>query len=520
MNPPSDSKNALRPFLNFSKGLLFLFFLASLPGLPLRGQQGGGVAPSGPQVHLVRSVVGAKGEQRNGSFVMTEPRSVFYIPEDREVIVYFEWEGAKGNHHCEGTVKGPNGQFATMTSFDYNSTQARFAGYWKMPLSESTPVGNWIFESHVDGEMAGQAAFQIVSNTKPAELPKAPVLPTAAQIYKQGVAASVSIEKLDASGKSLRRASGFLTPLGVVTSFRAIDGANNLVLKFSDGKEFRTERILAWNRRQDWAVLPTEEKSESALKIVDGKNWSVGDHCYWIDVKSDGSRIIADGQIVGLEAAPGWGDRINISGIYNYTAIGGPLVDEQGRVIGILGGALPASFVNGMASDSRTDVSEAFYYSTGGTSVAVSLLPQSVGSAPVSLQDLWAKGEMIPAVTDTRYVLFGMLIQGSKDTSKKKAPVVGERELKVSFRRSDTTANALVHFTAPENLKSTSVIKLYDIDNHSVGTGKVDKLNLSRGESLERNWQLPLSTLPPGIYRVDVLIGDSVAWRQYFKVTD
>jgi hypothetical protein len=119
---------------------------------------------------MIRSVVGAKGEQRNGSFVMTEPRSVFYIPEDREVIVYFEWEGPKGNHRCEGMVKRPSGQFATMTSFEY-ATQPRFAGYWKMPLSDSTPTGNWIFESHVDGELAGQATFQVVSNTKPADLP-------------------------------------------------------------------------------------------------------------------------------------------------------------------------------------------------------------------------------------------------------------------------------------------------------------------------------------------------------------
>ncbi|HEY1470581.1 MAG TPA: hypothetical protein VGF61_16175 [Candidatus Acidoferrum sp.] len=126
----------------------------------------------------------------------------------------------------------------------------------------------------------------------------------------------------------------------------------------------------------------------------------------------------------------------------------------------------------------------------------------------------------MPAVTDARYVIFGMLIQGAKDSPKKKAPVPGERELKVNFRRSDASAAALVHFSASDNLKSTSVIKLYDVDNHPVGMGKVDKLNLSHGESLERNWQLPLSTLVPGIYRVDVLIGDSVAWRQYFKLTD
>jgi hypothetical protein len=233
------------------------------------------------------------------------------------------------------------------------------------------------------------------------------------------------------------------------------------------------------------------------LKIADGKNWSVGDHCYWIDVKTDGSRIIGDGQIVGLEASPGWGDRINISGIYTYTATGGPLLDEQGRVVGILGGALPASFINSVGSEARTDTSEAAYYATGGTSVAASLLPQSVGSTPASLQDLWAKGEKMPVVTDTRYVLFGMLTQGAKDGSKKNVPVLGERELKVNFRKSDTSANALIHFNAPDNLKSTSVIKLYDVDNHPAGVGKVEKLSLSRGNLSKEAGSYPLSRLPP-----------------------
>jgi hypothetical protein len=138
----------------------------------LCAQQAGGLAAAGPQVHVVRYLVGAKGEQRNGSFVMTEPRSVFYIPEDREVIVYLEWEGTKGIHHCEGSVRGPSGLFATMSSFDYTATQPRFAGFWRVPLSESSPQGNWIFESRVDGEQAGQLTFQIVASAKPADVVK------------------------------------------------------------------------------------------------------------------------------------------------------------------------------------------------------------------------------------------------------------------------------------------------------------------------------------------------------------
>src|SRR5215831_11310923 len=51
----------------------------------ISAQQAGGVTPGGSQVRLVRSVVGAKGEERNGSYVMTDPRTIFYVPEDREL---------------------------------------------------------------------------------------------------------------------------------------------------------------------------------------------------------------------------------------------------------------------------------------------------------------------------------------------------------------------------------------------------------------------------------------------------
>ena len=65
------SQTIVQVFLHFS---LVVFCL--LPSPLLGAQQAGGVAAAGPQVHVVRSLVGAKGEQRNGSFIMTEPRSI------------------------------------------------------------------------------------------------------------------------------------------------------------------------------------------------------------------------------------------------------------------------------------------------------------------------------------------------------------------------------------------------------------------------------------------------------------
>jgi len=482
-------------------------------------QQAGGVTPAGPQVHAVRSMVGAKGEQRNGTFVMTEPRSVFYVPEDREVIVYFEWEGSKGVHHCEGNVRGPNGQFATMSSFDYTATQPRFAGFWRVPLSESSPQGNWIFESRVDGEQAGQLAFEIVASTKPADLVKLHALPTPAELYKQATSATVMIENLDNTGHLRRRGSGFfIKDHTVVTSFRTIESANVLRLTFADGKQISSPPIASWNRRQDWAILSSTVQGTSPLRLAETKSWNIGDHCSWLSVKSDGTRILSDGQIVGSQSPSAWGERIDISGGYDFASIGGPLLNDQGEVIGILGGALPESLLHGYSYQTSGDVSEFTLGTTGGIAIASTLLPQNLPGSAVTLEDLWKNGQMMLPVTYSKYVLFGMLSQGERIKGKHFQPA--ERSLQVSFHRGDTTASVLIHFQNTESFKSTAAIKLYDLDNHLLASGKPEKVNVARGELAERMWQLPLTNLPAGIYRVDIEVGDGVAWRQFLKLTD
>src|SRR5207249_4538911 len=160
-------------------------------------QQAGGVQAAGPKVRVVRSVAGSKGETRSGNYVILDPRTTFYVPDDRQVIVYFEWEAPKGTHHCEGTVKGPNGQLAVMSSFDYPATQSKFGGFWTMPLLESTSAGLWTFESRVDGESAGELRFEIVSAKRPAGTAKEEAPPTPAEIYSHTVAATALIERLD-----------------------------------------------------------------------------------------------------------------------------------------------------------------------------------------------------------------------------------------------------------------------------------------------------------------------------------
>jgi len=70
---------------------------------------------------------------------MADPRTTFFVPDDRQVVVYFEWEGPRGTHHCEGTLRGPNGQLSVMSSFDYPATQPRFGGFWAIPAKPRLP---------------------------------------------------------------------------------------------------------------------------------------------------------------------------------------------------------------------------------------------------------------------------------------------------------------------------------------------------------------------------------------------
>lgn len=497
--------------------LISSLFVAGVPNLC--AQQAGGLAPAGPQVHVVRSIVGAKGEQRNGTFIMTEPRSVFYVPEDREVIVYFEWEGSKGVHHCEGNVRGPNSQFATMSSFDYTATQPRFAGFWRVPLSESSPQGNWIFESRVDGEQAGQLAFQIVASVKPADVAKQTVLPTAGELYKMAIAATVLIENVDDKGHVLRHGSGFFIKNGeVVTSFRTIDGAKSVRLLLSSGEQISSPPIAAWNRRQDWAILSTSLKNAPALKLAESKTWNIGDHCSWLSVKSDGTRILSDAQIVGSQNPSSYGERIDFNGGYDTAASGGALLNDQGDAIGVLGGALPESLASGYLYQPSADSPE-LAFGASGIAVASTILPESLPVSTSTLEDLWNKGQMIPPLSNSRYVLFGMLSRGEQVKGKHFLPA--DRSQQISFHRGDATATVLIHLSNNESFKSTTAIKLFDIDNRLLVAGKPEKISVSRGESTtDRMWQLPIAKLPVGVYRIDVEIADGAAWRQFFKITD
>src|SRR5262245_15959501 len=213
--------------------------------------------PSGSPYRKLRSISGASGHEDKGKFVMDDARSACTAGKDSKVIVYFEWEGPLGPHHFEGLWKSPAGRIVLVSDFSYEAKTTHFNGYWTMLLADSTPSGEWSIEARIDGEAAGFHTFLITGSPVAASpQPKTPQPLSAAEMYKTAMNATVIIEKIGAGGDALAKSTGFWIGDGqLLTSFGTIDGARSLRLRLSDGTQRETDKVLAWNRWQDWSIL-------------------------------------------------------------------------------------------------------------------------------------------------------------------------------------------------------------------------------------------------------------------------
>jgi S1-C subfamily serine protease len=499
--------------------VFFLLFSLSVSRTPA---QAGGVQAEGTQFRMIRSVSGSKGTPQGGRFAMEDPRSVFYVPDDHQVIVYMEWEGPVGKHHIEGFWKNPSGKVSTLTDFNYEAKQGKFGAYFTLALSEGAEIGAWLLEAHVDGELAGSHAFQILNGARPPGTVSTRKMLTPADIYELALKSSVVIERLDRNGQKFGEASGFLMESGwVITAFECIDGASKLRITYSDGSRFETDQVVSWSRRQDWAVIKANPARLPLLKTAAADSWSVGDTASYLEAAAQGNRVIANVSIDGKNTFPLSGARINISAAPTEHAIGSSLLNEYGEALGIIGGALVpgASAINVM--DLATTLGPGLgLVMRGGLVVPVSLLPALTAestSTPLSVLD--SKGEFLPPVTASRNVSFGQLARSLSDKGGVPFPIDGSD----SFSHRDPKIHVYLLWEGREKIKGLLTMRLFDLDNHLLNKSYSDKplkLSLGRGEHKTTTWELSPAHLPSGIYRIDVWLDDAVAWRVFWKLSD
>jgi S1-C subfamily serine protease len=265
-------------------------------------------APQVSGFQVVRSVSGSVGSMQGDQFVIADAREVFHVPDDKQVFVFFEWDGTAGSHHLEGTWKDPTGKNLSTANLDAVAKTSRFSAYWELTLSPGMTPGLWALEIKIDGQPAGTHSFQVVSGSHDSP----PLDP--GQIYKQALSASVFIDNLDRDGSLLSKGSGFFISDGVVlTAFHNINGASSLTLELPGGGRGSVSGIIAWNRLQDWAKLKVDSAKAQSLMRAAAGSWNVGDTCYVIDSPDEDSRSIQTVSISGIRDSNKIGQRLDLS---------------------------------------------------------------------------------------------------------------------------------------------------------------------------------------------------------------
>jgi TonB family protein len=141
----------------------------------------------------------------------------------------------------------------------------------------------------------------------------------------------------DSKGNLLRTQSGFsISEDGrFITTARAIEGATNAVAKTADGGIYNVSGILAASKELDLAVLQADVKPRKLLRFLDlnkNGNPSVGARVAVVGSALAGSEGSAREMTISAQEP----DHLEIAGTTPASAVGSPVVNENGEVVGVV----------------------------------------------------------------------------------------------------------------------------------------------------------------------------------------
>ena len=203
-----------------------------------------------------------------------------------------------------------------------------------LALAETAPSGTWTLEAHIDGELTGAYTFQIFSGDRLTDAAPVKRMLSPSEIYQLALASTVSIEKIGTNGEIFGVSSGFISAPGIVLSaFQAIDGAIRVRLTYSDGRRVETDQVSAWDRYQDWVAIKADAGIVPALQNATSNSLNVGDFASYLEVASEGNRVISEARIIGQSSFGVSGARLTLSLPISDKAIGAALLNEYGDVM-------------------------------------------------------------------------------------------------------------------------------------------------------------------------------------------
>lgn len=480
--------------------LLLVVILTFAPGL-IRADTLGQQQAGAPALHLLKISAGPAGAERDGVFVLTEERAVFSRAEDKEVIVFFQWEGAPGPHKMVATWRSPDGGSSSTSTIDYDARDRRFGAYWRLLLAPHTPLGTWTIEATVDGLPGGRFTFEVTDAGAPPAPPVKRIL-TPRELYERLSRVHVVLERAVANGRALEPASALLGADGrLYTTAGVLDEADRIMAFTTDGSSRPIEHVLGWSRRGQWAVLAYGPETVESLEVAPLSNINVGDRCFSMDGTATGGRVLMEGSIIGQSTEADGPPRFVASFATGLARPGAPVVDESGAFLGVIAGTPNMMEMLRLQANLR-----------GAPILPFSAFRLRAEAAPVPLSTLREKGELLAPVVGEEHVR-----SGGFSVAIQRGPIVAPTDQREEFHVTEKGFTVFVTWNPNERLRGMLTMSLFDADNRLVAQSKSVKRDFRKGDLLLTSWQQSMPRLP-GRYRADVVMDDRVMWRGYVRV--
>ncbi len=182
-------------------------------------------------------------------------------------------------------------------------------------------------------------------------------------IAKRTIPAVVVIKSQTAKGQGT--ASGFVVdPSGtIVTNFHVIEGATALAVKLASGDVYDQVRVRAFDQRKDLAVIQIPAFGLPTVPLGNSDGLSVGEPVVLVGNPMGLEASVSSGLVSGIRDAGGF-RVIQTDAAANPGNSGGPLVNAQGQVVGVLSFKLrgseslnfviPVNYVRGLIASSAS----------------------------------------------------------------------------------------------------------------------------------------------------------------------
>ena len=504
----------------FFVGALMVLSTAGAGSLMAQQPVAAGRDVGAARLKLLRTASGTTASVADRRVTIEDPRTVFFVPDDKQIVFYFEWEGSPGAHRLEGTWLEPSGKTATVAAFDYEAKERRFGGQWTLPIGPDHAAGTWTFEVRVDGEPAGRLSFEIRGESRPASLPLTRRALSTAEAYRQLQAAVVVVERIDSAGEVAGAGLGFsLARDQVLTAFQVVDGATVVRLTFPDRRVVEVRELSALHRWQNWAVLPAATESLPVLTRADtAGGWQVGDRVYSIALSAQGGMTIVDATIMGTARIERSGERVILTADGGGRSAGAPVLNEYGDVIALAGDqSVPGESLlpRPMLGPSAT---ERLAARSGAYAVPVNQVLDEAGrSSGGSFSQLAGDGTFTPALGPGRvHVARATTAQGAR----KEPGWINPVDEKAVFSRANGPFAVILNLRAMAKLRLVANCRILDLDGRILGEGKPTNVKANANETPSYFWQIALAQTKPALYRAEMVLDGQPVWRTFVLITD